>query len=269
MSCFHLPVRALIPALGLSLLLLAGGPAVVPPHDAVAAGDATGETDGAVAADAMACVMGFDQVDSKVGMSLHGVTLLGRGAMAVGYARQSDDDDFGRRTPATLLNDGSQWSRVSTTSPGNEDGLMAVATQPGAGTWAVGWTTVDGRVMPLAMRWTGSGWKTDRPRVRGSLASVFTDVTIVGDDSPFAVGYRMTANGKRQPLVIRRDGKRWRNIPIKIGKRESVTLTAVTLRPPWWCLGRRPRRCRSGDRSGHLPAHGRRLEAHEGAAAPW
>ena len=73
---------------------------------------------------------------------------------------------------------------------------MAVASREDTDTWAVGFTTINGQVMPLAMRWNGSGWKTDRPTPRGSLTSLFTDVTIVGDGSPFAVGYRMTA--KRQ-----------------------------------------------------------------------
>jgi hypothetical protein len=227
MPCFPGLPRTLITALGLSLLLLADG-LVATPGPVVGASEAEDGAGASASSEVVACASGFDQVDSKVGISLHGVALLEGGAMAVGYARQRDDDDFGRRTPATLLNDGSQWSRVFTGSPGREDGLMAVATRAGAGTWAVGWTTVNGRVMPLAMRWNGRKWKTDRPVVRGSLPAVFTDVAIVGEDSPFAVGYRVTASGRRQPLVIRRDGSRWRNIAINTGKRESVTLTGVS-----------------------------------------
>jgi len=238
MSCFRGSLRALTAALGLSLLLLADGLAVGPGHAVAAQDDAT-TTDPVSDEAPVVCVAGFDQVDTRVGMSLHGVTLLDRGAMAVGYARRQDDDEFGRRTPATLLNDGAGWSRIATGSPGDEDGLMAVVTREDSGTWAVGWTTIRGQVMPLAMRWTGKAWKTDRPVPRGSLDAMFTDVTIVGDGSPFAVGYRMTANGKRQPLVIRRDGPRWRTIPINTGKRESVTLTGVTpdRRGGTWVVG--------------------------------
>ncbi|MFO7532548.1 MAG: VCBS repeat-containing protein [Candidatus Limnocylindrales bacterium] len=238
MSCFPAPPRTLITALGLSLLLLADG-LVAAPGPVMGADEVADGAGVSASGDAVVCASGFDQVDSRVGISLHGVTLLDEGAMAVGYARQRDDDDFGRRTPATLLNDGSQWSRVFTGSPGQEDGLMAVATSEDAGTWAVGWTTVNGRVMPLAMRWNGLRWKTDRPVMRGSLPAVFTDVTIVGDGSPFAVGYRVTATGRRQPLVIRRDGPRWRNIAINTGKRESVTLTGVSAdrRGGTWVVG--------------------------------
>ncbi len=231
--------RSLIAALGLSMLLLADGLFAMPAQRASAAGGATEGAGATAPSEAIVCASGFDQVDSKAGMSLHGVTLLDRGAMAVGYARQRDDDVFGRRTPATLLNDGSHWSRIFTSSPGNEDGLMAVATREDAGTWAVGWTTVNGKVMPLAMRWDGSRWKTDRPTMRGQMPSVFTDVTIVGDGSPFAVGYRLTASGRRQPLVIRRDGPRWRDININTGKRESVTFTGVApdKRGATWVVG--------------------------------
>jgi hypothetical protein len=238
MSCFPALPRTLITALGLSLLLLSDG-LVAAPGPVMGADEVADDAGASASSEAVVCASGFDQVESKVGISLHGVTLLEGGAMAVGYARQRDDDDFGRRTPATLLNDGNQWSRVFASSPGREDGLMAVATHEDAGTWAVGWTTVKRRVKPLAMRWDGLRWKTDRPAVRGSLPAVFTDVTIVGDGSPFAVGYRVTANGRRQPLVIRRDGPRWRNIAINTGKRESVTLTGVSAdrRGGTWVVG--------------------------------
>ncbi len=236
MSCFHGCRRVLITALTLSLLLSDGlavlpGHAEMPGHAVVAATSTSG--------DALICASGFDQVDSKLGMSLHGVALLDQGALAVGYARRGDDDDFGRRTPASLINSNGQWTRIRTNSPGREDGLMAVDSRRGAGTWAVGWTTINGRVMPLALRWTGSDWKTDRPSLRGTLPSVFTDVTVMGDGSPLAVGYRMTASGKRQPIALRKDGKRWSNLPVRIGPRESISFTGVTpdRRGGLWVVG--------------------------------
>ncbi len=247
MSCFHRCRRVLITALTLSLLLSDGlavlpGHAELAGHVVVAANDATvaDETAGdSAGGDTLICASGFDQVDSKLGMSLHGVALVGQGALAVGYARRGDDDDFGRRTPATLINSNGQWTRIRTSSPGREDGLMAVDSRTGAGTWAVGWTTINGRVMPLALRWTGSDWKTDRPTPHGALPAVFTDVTVMGDGSPLAVGYRMTASGKRQPIALRKDGRRWSNLPVRIGRRESVTFTGVTpdRRGGLWVVG--------------------------------
>ena len=104
--------------------------------------------------------------------------------------------------------------------------------------WAVGFTTEGPNVKPLAMRWNGSGWEVDRPIVSADVA-VFTDVTIVGDGSPFAVGYRMGEKGRRKPLIIRKDGPRWRSIPIGIPKGESLTLTgtAPDMKGGTWVVG--------------------------------
>ena len=216
--------RAAIVVLGLSLLLLADGLAAVPDRIVVAAKEDRRDAQSAVT-DAVACAHGFADIDTKSDMSLHGVTLSPRGAIAVGYDRRSVPGHNGIRVPATLLNRGNGWQRVNTLGPGDEDGLMAVTTR-GSNTWAVGFTTIKGEVKPLAMRWDGRSWKTDRPRV-GAEVGLFTDVDIVGRGSPFAVGYRMAADGRRKPMVLRKDGPRWRPVPLPVGKRDSVTLTGV------------------------------------------
>ncbi len=38
----------------------------------------------------------------------------------------------------------------------------------------------------------------------------------------------MGDNGRSKPLVIRKDGPRWRSIPMKVGRTESLTLTGVS-----------------------------------------
>ena len=129
------------------------------------------------------CAQGFVEVDSKTNMSLHGVTETGKGTIAVGYARRSTPGHSGLRAPATIVNRGDDWTRVPSSGPGDEDGLMAVAWREDADTWAVGFTTIGADVKPLAMRWNGADWKTDRPNVASAVA-VFTDVTIVGDRQP-------------------------------------------------------------------------------------
>ncbi len=214
--------------LSLTIVLLADAFAVAPGHIAVAADQSRPASE--TVRDALpspVCTYGFGDIDSKSDMSLHGVTLTDKGALAVGFTRRRGSDEFGRRSPAALVNREDGWSRVYTGSPGNEDGLIAVSSRDGTATWAVGFTTIKGRVMPLAMKWTGHDWKTSRPRTRGSMTSLFTDVTVIGDGSPLAVGYRMTPTGKRQPIAVRRDDGRWRNLPIRIGKRESISLTGV------------------------------------------
>lgn len=228
--------RASAAALGLCLLLLADGPALLPGHGVSAAKERAG-ADGQPVADAVVCAQGFTDIESKAEMSLHGVTLVPRGAIAVGYGRRQSPGHNGVRAPATLVHRGTAWERVSTRGPGTEDGLMAVATGKG-GTWAVGFTTQGPYVKPLAMRWNGKEWTTDRPRV-GAPVAVFTDVIVVGSGSPFAIGYRMADDGQRKPLVLRKDGPRWRSVPMAVGGNESVSLlaTAPDGRTGIWVVG--------------------------------
>ncbi len=174
------------------------------------------------------CIGGFASIASRVDMSFHGVTLTPRGALVVGYGRGREPGQNGIRVPATLLRSGNAWSRLSTPAVGQEDGLMAVASRVGSDTWAVGFATIYGDVKPLAMRWDGQAWTVDRPSVSGSVA-LFTDVVIVGEQNPMAVGYRMNADGTRKPLVMRKDGPRWRSVPMRVPANESVTLTGVAL----------------------------------------
>ncbi len=234
MSCFRGLKRAPLIALGLSVLLLSDGLTVGPGHVARAAQDAAdGNGSGRITSadnaegESVVCAQGFVEVDSKTNMSLHGVTKTPKGTVAVGYARRSIPGHSGLRAPSSIVNRGDEWTRIGASSPGEEDGLMAVAWREDADTWAVGFTTLGADVKPLAMRWNGAEWKTDRPNV-GSSVAAFIDVTIVGDGSPFAVGYRMGDNGRRKPIVIRKDGPRWRSIPMTVGRTESLTLTGVS-----------------------------------------
>ena len=115
---------------------------------------------------------------------------------------------------------------MTASSPGVEDGLVAVTAADGGTAWAVGFTTIAGQTMPLAMRWNGRAWGIDRPRPNTSLASLFTDVAMTGAN-PLAVGYRMTAAGGSEPIAARRDRTRWVYVSPRTGKRESVSLTGV------------------------------------------
>ena len=136
MSRFLRAPRAAIAVLGLSMLLLADGLTGSPANIAIAAVDVAPDADSTVS-DAATCALGFADIDSKSGMSLHGVSLVPRGAIAVGYDRRSVPGHNGLRVPATLINRGNEWQRVPTIGPGDEDGFMAVTTR-GSDTWAVG-----------------------------------------------------------------------------------------------------------------------------------
>ncbi len=224
-----LTVRLTVIALGLSLLLLTDLPATWSGGAVVAAedGDVATILDPVGDADPVVkCASGFGDTDSKAALALHGVALVGRGALAVGFSRAGEDDDFGQRRPASVYNTGGVWNRVAASSPGVEDGLVAVTAADGGTAWAVGFTTIVGQTMPLAMRWNGRSWGMDRPRPITTLASLFTDVAMAGGN-PLAVGYRMTADGGTQPIAARRDRTRWVYVSPRTGKRESVSLTGV------------------------------------------
>ena len=225
----RLTVRLPLLALGLSLLLLTDLPAAWSGGTLAAAQDgdvASLLEHGAQENGAMACTSGFGDTDSKVALALHGVALTGRGALAVGFSRAGEDDDFGQRRPASVFNEDGAWTRVAASSPGAEDGLVAVTAANEGTAWAVGFTTISGQTMPLAMRWNGHAWGLDRPRPNTTLASLFTDVAMSGEN-PLAVGYRMTADGGTQPIAARRDRRRWVYVSPRTGKRESVSLTGV------------------------------------------
>ena len=87
MSRFPRAPRVANVALGLSLLLLVEG--VVLPGSVVSAAKDRVEEQAQPVAEAVVCAQGFTDVDTKTEMSLHGVTLVPKGALAVGYSRRS------------------------------------------------------------------------------------------------------------------------------------------------------------------------------------
>jgi hypothetical protein len=244
MFCFRRLKCAPLVTLGLSLLLLADGLALGPGQVVLGAQDGRTENSGPITSatsaqgEPVVCAQGFVDVETKTNMALHGVTQTGKGTVAVGYTRRSTPGHSGVRAPATLVLRGNTWDRVFTTSPGDEDGLMAVTWADSADTWAVGFTSIGPDVKPLAMRWNGAEWRVDRPAVLASVG-ILTDVTIVGGGSPLVVGYRMDDNGRRKPLIFRKDDRSWRSISMSIPRSESLSLTGVSgdKRGGIWAVG--------------------------------
>jgi hypothetical protein len=185
-----------------------------------------------------ACDAGFGSTEMKAGLALLGVTQTGRGALAVGFSRVSLGDESGTRRPAAMFRVRNEWSRLPMVSRGNEDGLVAVTKAQAGRAWAVGFTSVALRTMPLAMSWNGKRWRVDSPKPLGALTTILTDVAMVGD-WPFAVGYRVTAGGGSQPVAARREGRHWRYVSPRTGPRESVSLTGVSSdrRGGLWVVG--------------------------------
>ena len=231
-------------ALGLTVLLLADSFALRPEQVALAATDGRDSAPGAAVGpaettrDLLACANGFGDIRQREDMSLLGVTVTGDGAVAVGFGRLRDENGT-RRRPASLYTNAGRWFRAFVPNPGNEDGLIAVAASQNKQAWAVGFTTAGGKVLPLAMRWDGRKWNVNKPGPRGSLDTMLTDVAVVGKRFPFAVGYRVSSNGKRKPVAVRRDRKRWRYVDPAVGKRESISLSGIApdRRGGLWAVG--------------------------------
>jgi len=231
-------------ALGLTLILIADVLAVRPPQVAAAATDGGANAPGVRGAtvettrDLLACASGFGDIRQRDDMSLLGVTVTGNGPLAVGFTRRRDERGTSRR-PASLYTSSGRWFRAFVPTPGAEDGLVGVAASGDKQAWAVGFTTVGGKVLPLAMRWDGRSWNVNKPGPKGDLDTSLTDVAVVAKRFPFAVGYRMTPSGKRKPVAVRRDRKRWRYLDPGVGKSESVSLTGVTpdRRGGLWAVG--------------------------------
>lgn len=177
----------------------------------------------AVVLGTLSCAGDFGQVHAAPDASLEGVALTPAGAWGVGFARLR----YATRRPVVMRNALGVWRGMRAASPGGEDGLVAVAARDDDHAWAVGFTTVGDAASPLAMRWNGRTWRVDRPPALGVLTSLLTDIALGRDGRPWAVGYRMTGDGKRQPVFVRRDARRWRYGDAHVGAGESIALTGI------------------------------------------
>jgi hypothetical protein len=188
-----------------------------------------------VAPGAVTCAGDFGHVHAAPGAALEGVALTPGGAWGVGFERMR----LTTRRPMVMRNVQGRWREVRVASPGGEDGLVAVAASGDDHAWAVGFTTLGDAASPLAMRWNGRAWQVDRPPAPGGLPSLLTDVALNRDGRPWAVGYRMNAAGKRRPIFVRRDARRWWYGRGHVGARESIALTGIApdRRGGFWAVG--------------------------------
>ena len=211
--------------------------------------------------DVSTCGAGLETLRLVGDQALHGVAITRSGGWAVGFARERQPGLYTRRGPSVLRNDAGSWVDLTVRSSGQEDGLMAVAARGDASAWAVGFTTIRGSVRPLAIHWDGRHWRVARPRPPGPLDSMLTDVTIADDGDAWTVGYRMTADGRRRPMAMRRQDGRWRYLDPVPDRRTSATFTAVGSDRAGGTVGRRPRRSCRRYRSPHLSPRRRSLAA--------
>jgi len=145
---------------------------------------------------------------------LRGVAALSSSnAWAVGSVRTSAS------VQSLILHwNGKSWRRVASPSPGGSSGvslLEAVTAVSSSNAWAVGYYQVGhsyiGRT--LILHWNGRSWKQVASPSPGPLDNELYDVAAVSRSSAWAVGnYYPTAQGRRT-LVLRWNGRAWKQIP--------------------------------------------------------
>ena len=130
--------------------------------------------------------------------------------VAVGVARVGGID-----RPIALRWDGTSWTRTPVPNPyASTDGaLFAVSCAAASSCRAVGFRYVNGRELPLAMRWNGSDWAvTATPIPTGTTAAL-----ILGIDCPAAANCRAVGhtrvNGQWRPMTLRWNGGDWALTP--------------------------------------------------------
>jgi len=110
---------------------------------------------------------------------------------------------------------GSDWTKVSTPSPGTIFSvLLDVATVGTGDAWSVGFRSyVDDEdmyaVSPIIERWDGVSWTVAyQPSSQGQLAGVFA----LASDDVWAVGHTGLESPEFQPLIMHWDGTSWERV---------------------------------------------------------
>jgi len=107
--------------------------------------------------------------------------------------------------------DGSQWSIVTSPSPGTKENILsAAAVMATNDVWAVGYFN-DGQEKTLAEHWDGSRWSVSTtPNPTGFANSILKSVQVVSAKDMWAVGdTSTTAKSPKQTLVEHWDGSQW------------------------------------------------------------
>ncbi len=107
--------------------------------------------------------------------------------------------------------DGSQWSIVTSPSPGTKENILSALTiNSTTDIWAVGYFN-DGQEKTLAEHWDGSRWSVSTtPNPTGFANSILKSVQVVSAKDMWAVGdTSTTAKSPKQTLVEHWDGSQW------------------------------------------------------------
>jgi len=160
--------------------------------------------------------------------NLYGVAAAGGTVWAVGS--YVDPSSSINRRKLILQRTGGSWRVSAAPIVATYEHLAAVDATGPADAWAVGSATSDipsAPLVPLALRWNGTGWASMTLPARGSTALTGVDVRTPSD--VWAVGSSSTADGA-QPYVARFDGISWRRVatPTIAGGGELTDVVALS-----------------------------------------
>ena len=117
--------------------------------------------------------------------------------------------------------DGERWTLVPTPNvgTGGENALSDVDGDPGAGLWAVGYSTAGdaeggGNFKTLVQRWNGAAWSiVPSPNAGASKESnALTAIDVLPSGKAWAVGYHRSGT-RRNTLITRWTGRAWSIVP--------------------------------------------------------
>ena len=111
----------------------------------------------------------------------------------------------------TLHWDGTQWSRITSPSPGNLlDELLDVQVVSSKDVWAVGYTHSNGGPwLTLTEHWNGTQWSIVPSPNPGQTQTYLRRVSAVAHNDVWAAGYYLNPQGYSRTLIEHWDGVQW------------------------------------------------------------
>jgi hypothetical protein len=133
------------------------------------------------------------------------------------------------------------WQKVSSPSPGlNYNFLSGAAATSASNAWAVGsYDRGTGRNPALIERWNGTSWKQVPSPNPGSVNNDLFGVAATSATSAWAVGFYSSGTGVDRTLIVRWNGKSWKQVPSPNPgtARNSLSGVAVTSATNAWAVG--------------------------------
>lgn len=151
---------------------------------------------------------------------------------AVGFS----EDEAGRPAPLVEHWDGAQWRVVPSRASGYRGSmLVAVASHPTAGVWAVG--QQDNGSTPLIERWDGARWRVVPTPWPGSTDGFLSRVAALSASDAWAVGLG-SGDAAHAALAEHWNGRLWREVAVPSpGPATRLAAVAMLSHGDAWAVG--------------------------------